>query len=76
MKSRLIFSGESSSARAGALAADWHRLGRARSLQELAEDIDAVTLDDLNAYAAGRSLGRVTVQTVGPSALTPPSALA
>src|SRR6185503_155644 len=73
MKSRLVFSGESTSARAGSLAADYHRLGRARSLDEMAGEIDRVTLDQVNAYLAGRELGRLTVQTLGPAALRPPT---
>lgn len=73
MKSRLIFSGESTGGRAGALAVDYHRLGRARSLGEMAAEIDAVTLDQVNAYLARRSLGRMTIQTLGPRALKPPS---
>ena len=36
MKSRLVFSGESTAGRAAALAADMHRLGRHRSLDEIA----------------------------------------
>ncbi len=71
-KSRLVFSGESTGARAAALAADQHRLGRARSLRELAEEIDRVTLDQLNSYLTRRSMGVVTIQTLGPSTLTPP----
>lgn len=73
MKSRLVFSGESTAARAGALATDWHRLGRARSLVELAAEIDRITLDQVNAYLARRTLGRMTIQTVGPTTLTPPA---
>jgi len=72
MKSRLVFSGESTAARAAALAADMHRLGRPRSLDEVAREIDAVTLEKVNAYLAGRKLGRLTIQTLGPAALTPP----
>ncbi|MEK6701161.1 MAG: pitrilysin family protein [Planctomycetota bacterium] len=73
MKSRLVFSGESTAARAGALATDWHRLGRARSLVELAAEIDRVTLDQVNAYLSRRTLGRLTIQTVGPTVLVPPA---
>jgi predicted Zn-dependent peptidase len=73
MKSRLVFSGESTSARAGSLVGDFHRLGRARSLDEMASAIDRVTLDQVNAYLAGRSLGRLTVQTLGPAPLRPPA---
>lgn len=72
-KSRLIFSGESTGARAAALAADMHRVGRPRSLGELAEEIDRVTLDQLNNYLTRRSMGKVTIQTLGPTALTPPA---
>lgn len=73
MKSRLVFSGESTAARAGALAYDYHRLGRARTLDELEAEIDAVTLPALHAYLAGRRLGRITIQTLGPSPLIPPA---
>lgn len=70
MKSGLIFSGESTGARAAALAADQRRLGRPRTLEEIAKQIDAVTLDRLNAYLAKRTLGNVTIQTLGPKALS------
>lgn len=74
MKSRLVFAGESTGARASSLATDFHRLGRARTLDEIAAQIDAVTLDQLNEYARRRQIGRTTIQTLGPSALTPPKA--
>jgi predicted Zn-dependent peptidase len=69
LKSRLVMSGESTSARAGALAADIARLGRPRSLGEIAAEIDNVTLDDLSAYLARRTLGKLTVCTLGPKEL-------
>lgn len=72
LKSRLVMSGESSGARAGALARDIHKLGRPRSLDELAAQVDAVTLDGLNAYLDGRPMGRITGVTIGPSPLTIP----
>ncbi len=72
MKSRLVFSGESTNARAASIASDLHRLGRPRSLDEIAGQIDAVTLERVNGYLAGRKLGRMTVQTLGPAALTMP----
>jgi predicted Zn-dependent peptidase len=72
MKSRLIFSGESTSARAGALTADYVRLGRARPLEELVGQINSLTLDELNAYLARRTAGTPTIQTLGPAALKPP----
>jgi predicted Zn-dependent peptidase len=70
-KSSLVFSGESTAARASALARDQFRLGRPRSLEELAAAIDAVTLEQVNDYLSTRSLGTLTVQTLGPAPLTP-----
>ncbi|MEZ6233805.1 MAG: pitrilysin family protein [Phycisphaerales bacterium] len=72
MKSRLIFSGESTGARSSALVGDYVRLGRARALSELIEQIDSLTLDEVNAYLAKRTLGTATVQTLGPAGLKMP----
>ncbi len=72
LKSRLVMSGESTSGRAAALARDWHKLGRARSLEELAGEIDALTLPRINEHLERRSLGEFTVATLGPEALTLP----
>lgn len=69
MKSRLVMSGESSSARASALARDWWKLGRARPLDELARMVDAVTLDQVNEHLARRSWGEMTIATIGPTPL-------
>jgi predicted Zn-dependent peptidase len=71
MKSSVIFSGESTGARASALAADYHRRGRARSLAEIASEIDRVTLDQVNAHLATRAGAAQTIQTLGPTALNP-----
>jgi predicted Zn-dependent peptidase len=70
LKSRLVMSGESTRARAGALASDVYRLGTPRSLDDIAAQIDAVELDELNAYLAERGLGEVTIASVGPSPLS------
>jgi predicted Zn-dependent peptidase len=66
LKSNLVMQGESTSARASAIAADHFRIGRARTLEELAAAIDEVTPDRLNAYLAGRDFGEFTIATVGP----------
>ena len=66
LKAGLVLSGESSSARASSLATDVHNLGRARSLDELATQIDAITLEDVHDYTARRSLGTTTIVTLGP----------
>lgn len=72
MKSRLVFSGESTSARAAALTSDMAKIGRPRSLSELAERIDRISLSEVNDYLKRRRLGRLTIQTLGPAALIPP----
>ena len=72
-KSKLIFSGESTGARASAIAADMLNLGRARTLDEILNKVQSVSLDELNAYLTRRNIGKVTIQTLGPSALTPPA---
>ncbi|MCC6285499.1 MAG: insulinase family protein [Phycisphaerales bacterium] len=76
MKSRLVFSGESTGARAASLAGDWLRLGRTRSLAELGAKVDAITLEAVNAYLERRRLGRISVQSLGPTPLDPARALA
>ncbi|MGH7243262.1 MAG: M16 family metallopeptidase [Phycisphaerales bacterium] len=74
MKSRLVFSGESSAARAAALGSDYFRLGKCRTLAELSREVDEVTLDQVNAYLSRRQLGQMTIQTVGPAPLNAPNA--
>jgi len=72
LKSSLVFSGESTGARATSLVRDQFRLGRGRTLDELALELDRVTLEQTNDYAQTRTMGQVTIQTLGPDPLTPP----
>ena len=44
-----------------------------RALEELAAEIDGLTLDGLNAYLGRRRPGVRTIQTLGPEALNPPA---
>ena len=71
MKSSIVFAGESSSARASAIAGDIHRRGQPRTLRQIASEIDALTRDDLRDYLDRRTLGTITIQTLGPNPLTP-----
>lgn len=73
MRSKLVFSGESTGARAASLAGDLVTLGRIRGLDERLADMAAITLDQLNAYLRRRNPGRPTIQTLGPAPLTPPA---
>jgi predicted Zn-dependent peptidase len=75
LKSRLVMQGESTSARAAALGNDYFRLGRARSLDDVMREIDAVTLDALNGYLRSRQFGELTVASVGPVKLTAPACI-
>ncbi len=51
-KSALVMQSESAQARAGGMARDLFLLGRVRSLEEIREKVDAVTLEALNAFLA------------------------
>jgi len=72
MKSRLVMQGESTGARASAIAGDQVMVGRPRTLDEMAGKVDAITLRALNDHVAASRPDRMTIVTVGPDALTPP----
>lgn len=69
MKSRLVMQGESTGARAAAIATDQYTLGRPRSLDEMARRVDAITLDAVNQFVKDHPPGPMTIVTVGPSPL-------
>jgi len=69
LKSRFIMHGESTAARAGAAAHDHFLVGSPRTLDQLARQIDAITLDQVNAYVADHPYDRFTMATIGPEAL-------
>lgn len=70
MKSRLVMQGESTGARAAAIAGDYYHVGRPRSLAELAARVDAITFDGLSRFIAEHPLEGFTLVTLGPEALT------
>lgn len=70
LKSQLVMSGESTTARASALGYDYFRLGRTRTLDEIAAAVDAITLEQLNDYLAHRDFGEFTMVSLGPVQLT------
>ena len=69
LKSALVMQGESTSARADALAGDWHHLRRLRSLEELSAAVDAVTADQVAEYARAFPADELTALTIGPDEL-------
>jgi predicted Zn-dependent peptidase len=73
LKSSLIMSQESSMSRSAALAADWYFLGRVRSLEEIAAQLDALTPSSVSEYAARLAQPRErTILTLGPAELALP----
>jgi predicted Zn-dependent peptidase len=69
MKSRLVMQGESTGARAAAIANDVHLYGEPRSLDFYAAEIDTINLDKLNAFVREQVPGAMTTVTIGPEAL-------
>lgn len=69
LKSALVMQGESTTARANALAGDWYHLGRLRSLDEISDAIDAVTREEVLAYLHEFPAEQFTLLVVGPDPL-------
>jgi predicted Zn-dependent peptidase len=65
IKSSLVFQQESSPSRAGSIAADWHHLGRVRTLDEVGRIIDALTCESINDYLAKNPPGDYSIVTLG-----------
>lgn len=69
LKAATVMSGESTSARSGAIAHDWIVRGRLRTLDEILDAIDAVTLDDINQHVVRSPAGPFTAVLIGPKKL-------
>ncbi|MBI1367915.1 MAG: insulinase family protein [Planctomycetes bacterium] len=69
LKARLVMQGESTSARASAIAGDQFLRGRPRTLDDVAAEIDAVTLDKVNDFVAAHRAGDFTTLNIGPDKL-------
>lgn len=69
LKAHQIMQGESTLARAAALVYDQFRLGRARTLEEVAHIVDSITIGQLNQYIAARDFGDFTAVSIGPTPL-------
>jgi len=76
LKSSLIMQGESTPARAAAVAQDHFRLGHARSLEDIARQIDEISHDQLNDYVSGREFDNFTLVSLGPVGLELPKQVA
>jgi predicted Zn-dependent peptidase len=72
LKASTIMQGESTSARAGAIAHDFFMRGRIRTLDEIKDAIDSVSLDQVNAFLKKTPPGPFTIVIVGPKELNIP----
>src|SRR5688572_8872602 len=72
IKSALIMQQESTSARSGALARDWYHLGRARTLDEVGQLVDALSADTINRFLQANPPRDLLVVTLGPQPLEVP----
>jgi predicted Zn-dependent peptidase len=69
LKANTIMDGESTGARAGAIAHDFFMRGRMRGLEEIKSEIDAVSLDRINEHLRKHEPNQFTIVTVGPAEL-------
>ncbi len=69
IRSSLVMHGESTSARAGALASDWYHLRRLRPLREVSAGLEAVTVDDVARHLREHPAREFTVLIIGPEEL-------
>ena len=56
---------ESSSSRSSSLARDWYYLGRVRTLDEIGQQVDALTHETINHYLAEHPPQDFTIVTLG-----------
>jgi predicted Zn-dependent peptidase len=75
IKSSLIMQQESTSARSGALGRDWYHLGRARSLDEVGELVDALSARTINAFLEKNPPSDLLVVTLGAEPLEMPDGI-
>ncbi|WP_339613234.1 pitrilysin family protein [uncultured Rubinisphaera sp.] len=68
-KSSLIMQEESTMARAGSMVRDWFHLGEIKTLDEVRQKVDSLTIDDLTRYAEEHSAEKFQVLTIGPEPL-------
>ena len=72
-KSSLIMQQESTSSRSSSIAGDWYHLRRIRTLDEIREKIDSLTVDKVLAYVHDHPARDFTIVTIGPQALNVPA---
>ncbi len=71
--SAMVMQGESTGARASAMAGDIFLIGRPRTLDEIRAGVDSVTLETLNTHLAAAPEPRFTILTLGPEPVSVPA---
>ena len=66
LKSSLIMQSESSSQRADGIGSDFYLLGRVRSLDEIKQEIEKVSVDSALEFLQNNKFEKFTVVTIGP----------
>jgi predicted Zn-dependent peptidase len=66
LKSSLVMHGQSTTARAAAMAGDFYHLGRLRALAEMSDAVDNVTAEDVLAYLRECPARDLTTLVIGP----------
>jgi predicted Zn-dependent peptidase len=66
LKSTLIMHSESTSARAGAIASDFYLLDKVRSIQEIKESIEQISIDSVIQSLHANPFSDYTIVTIGP----------
>ena len=69
IRSGMVMQQESCRGRASSIAGDWFHLGRVRTLDEITEIINGLTIESINAYLAANPPGNFDVVTLGPQPL-------
>jgi predicted Zn-dependent peptidase len=69
LKAATIMAGESTGARAGAIAHDFFMRGRIRTLDEIKKEIDGITVEQVNDCLKKMPAGPFTIVLVGPKEL-------
>ncbi|MCP4374789.1 MAG: insulinase family protein [bacterium] len=69
LKSSLVMQGESTGARSGAISSDCYHLGRLRSLAEISQAIDAVSVDEVKDHLKQWPARDFVMLSIGPEPL-------
>ena len=73
IRSSLVMQQESSRSRAASIAGDWHHLGKIRTLDEITDIVNGLTVEKINEYVAANPPRDFNLVSLGPNPLEEPS---